>query len=212
MQDPHKERRLFIIGGFIIVLILLYFIILHLSRLGETKVSIVAIPENSTVEINGKNFDQGNVFLKPGEYTFTAKLKGYEDDSLTKKVENQSIEVSLTPTPASEEAEDFLIENPHIQAERERIGGARAAEAGALRHKQAPVIELLPVTDIAGPFSIDYGPSEERKNGIFLVVSDSSPEGRKNSLKWLRERGHDPTDLEIRFVDFDNPIKKKGSI
>ena len=57
-----------------------------------------------------------------------------------------------------------------------------------------------------GPFSLDYGTNPHVKNKVFIEVSDSSPEGRVNALHWIRSHGFDPTDLDIRFDDFSNPL------
>ncbi len=62
-----------------------------------------------------------------------------------------------------------------------------------------------PITDINGPFTIEY---IYTKNGVdYIKIIDSSPQGRMNAMHWLRERGIDPTNLDIQFDDFVNPLK-----
>ncbi len=73
-----------------------------------------------------------------------------------------------------------------------------------------PVHEVLyspPITDINGPFTIEYLYTKNSVDHIKIV--DSSPQGRMNAIHWLREHGIDPTDLDIRFDDFTNPLKNR---
>ena len=62
----------------------------------------------------------------------------------------------------------------------------------------------LPTTDIDGPFTLTY---LYTKDGVdYVKVTDSSPRGRMNALHWLRQNGVDPTDINIQFDDFTNPL------
>ena len=71
------------------------------------------------------------------------------------------------------------------------------------------MISKLPYSDVTGPFTIDYGPSTTRKDGVFLLISDSSPRGRVNAFKWIRQQGYDPTDFEIVYTNVANPLAKE---
>lgn len=71
------------------------------------------------------------------------------------------------------------------------------------------ILYNLPVTDINGPFTIEY---LYTKDGVdYIKITDSSPQGRVNALHWLRERGIDPTELIIQFEDFKNPLDSGGN-
>lgn len=70
-----------------------------------------------------------------------------------------------------------------------------------------PVHDIIyspPITDVKGPFTIEY---LYTKNHVdYIKITDSSPQGRMNAMHWLRERGIDPTELNIKFDDFKNPL------
>jgi len=199
----NKFARLVII---LAVFVFVYFMFVRLSRVGETKVSVQVIPNDSIVLMNGQRIKPGVVYLKPGNYRFEAERSGFTKDQLDVTVSGQATDVALIPAPNSPEANAFLERNPALQAARESIGGARANANGLKIENKTPLVRLLPYSDINGPFTIDYGPSPVRKNDIFLLVSDSSPRGRENALRWIKQQGYDPTDLEIRFSDFNNPV------
>ncbi len=65
-----------------------------------------------------------------------------------------------------------------------------------------------PITDINGPFTIEYMYTKDRVD--YIKITDSSPQGRMNALHWLREHDINPTDLNIRFDDFTNPLGTEG--
>lgn len=195
---------------FTLLAIVVYFSVVAISRIGETRVSIVVIPDDAKVTINGSLASAGNKYLKPGDYTFTATKTGWSTDVLSIKVGTDSVEVGLVPDPNSESAAKWLKDNPDIQLQREAIGGKQAQLTGDLLTEQTPLIKALPYEDIYGPFRVDFGPSEARKNGIFIEVSSSTPPGRAKFLQWLKQQGEDPTDLEIRYFDFANPFLEAG--
>lgn len=65
--------------------------------------------------------------------------------------------------------------------------------------------EIL-ITDINGPFTIAYT-GTDTKGVNHMQVSDSSPRGRQEAIRWLEGAGYDISTLDIVFVDFNNPLK-----
>ena len=51
--------------------------------------------------------------------------------------------VGLIPEPASEEAENFITNNPELQFERESIGGKNAALVGDFLETEYPVLKIF---------------------------------------------------------------------
>lgn len=212
MVNSQLSRKLLYLLGAAVVCLVLYLLVLTFSRSGETKVEINVIPEDSLIYINGKQITETVTYLKPGEYEFSAKKDGFKEDKQKITIEDEDTVVELIPAPDSQEAFDFLENNPELQRQREVIGGKRANLAGSELEEETPLIALLPTDQldrINGLFSLDYGPSPVRENGVFIEVSSLSPKGRANAAKWIRERGTDPTDLEIRYVDFENPLAER---
>lgn len=199
-------RRFFYLGG-VLLLIIIYLLALSVSRNGETRVAIHVIPDDSQVLLNDQSIKPGTHYLRPDRYTFIAKKAGFKDDAQTVTVKAEVVDVNLIPEPDSYEARQYLADNPDVQAAREAIGGQRANQKGLQLEQKTPLIKLLPYTDISGPFSIDYGPSDKQKDGIVIVVSNSSADGRVNAIKWIKQQGYNPADMEIRFEDFNNPLE-----
>lgn len=75
-------------------------------------------------------------------------------------------------------------------------------------HGESPLVMIMPHTDINGPFTIEYVTTKDDVD--YIKVTDSSPQGRVNALHWLRENGINPTNLNIEFDDFINPLEDGG--
>lgn len=209
MEENNNIRisRLKLIVGLVVAVVFVLWGVTQLTRSGETKVVVHVIPEDAQVTMNGKPASGGTLYLKPGEYAFSASKNGFKTDTQKIMVGNEEQEIGLLPEPESAEAKEWLDKNPRIQQARESYGGLNANREGQEVQNQTPIIEFLPVTLVEdGPFSIDYGKSEKRPNGVFLEISDSSPEGRQKAISWIRDHQQDPTDLEIRYIDFVNPF------
>lgn len=190
--------------------ILIFYIYSYIDNLGKINVFIKVLPEDSVVYINNKKSNAGNNHLKPGKYTIKASKDGFKDDSVTVYVESSELNIGLTPDPNSEEANKWLRDNPQIQEEREAIGGQMASLRGEYVEKQTPLINSLPYDDISAPFSIDYGGSKNRSYGTFIVISNAVPQSRVEALNWIRQQGTSPTDIEIQYKDFKNPLVEGG--
>lgn len=203
------KQRLYVILVLFICLIV-FGIYIAIDRVGKEKVSITVIPTDSQVYLDDKKINSGEIYLTEGTYTFTAKKDGFKSDSQVIKVVKGGVSVGLLPVPDSEEAKKWLENNPTLQTQREGIAGDMAALRGRYIEDQTPLIKELPYTDINAPFSIDYGASPTRKYGVIIYISNSTPYGRQAALKWIRQQGSNPSDLEVYYNDFTNPITEEG--
>lgn len=203
-----KKLRLVIILMSLLVVILLC--INLIPKIGKTKVSINVSPSDSMISINNKPSSRGVKYLKPGKYTFTAKRDGFSDDTIALELQNISQEIQLIPSPITQAAFDFLKNNPKIQIEREALGAQRSEQTGQKITNTNPLISKLPYTDIDGPFTIAYALTPSSDGTVDIIISDSSPEGRENAIKWIKSQGVDPSDLNLIFYDFQNPLLVGG--
>jgi hypothetical protein len=199
-------RKILLLALIPATLLVVYTVGMAVGHAGKTKVELLVIPRDSVVTVNGQTYTNRTLYLKPGTYTFTARRDGFDDKSRTADISGGHRQISLLAAPNSPTGNEYMNAHPDEERIRETVGSKEANDTGLALQKKTPIIALLPYIDINGPFSLDYGPSQTQKNGSFILVSDSSPEGRVNALKWIKSRGYDPTDLEIHFGDFTNPL------
>lgn len=199
-------RKAVLIVVTILVSVVGYNIAISISRHGKTPVIISVAPSDSQVYVDGEESKTGTVYMTPGEYVFTAVREDFKEDRQNFVVGEKPTSVELLPTANTAAGQSYVRDNVEVQAEIASVYDKKASRQQKSLQVTNPLLSELPYTDIEGEFSIDYEGSETRKNGTVLVVSNSTSEGRNNALKWIRQQGYDPTNFEIKFVDFDNPL------
>ncbi len=189
-------------------LCVVYFVFVTLPRLGKVAVDITTHPEDAIVYINGNESPSGTVYLRPTQYDFSARKKGWETATATVTVSESNKTVALLPDPVSQEAIKEA-EDPEVQALRESLAGIAAIARGNTLRNENPIINSLPYTDVSGPFKIDFGFEQEDKSTPYLIVSYSTPNGRQAATSWLKKKGVNLTKTEVIFSDFENPLSVK---
>ena len=62
------------------------------------------------------------------------------------------------------------------------------------------------VADGLGPYTVTYLGTTE---GTYsFSVTTSSPVGREKALDWFRSQGYNPSEINIDFADYHNPLKQ----
>lgn len=70
--------------------------------------------------------------------------------------------------------------------------------------QESEIVSILPVTNVKGPYTIEY---IETINGVdHIKITDSSPSGREAALDWLRAHDIDIGKLNIVFDEYNNPF------
>jgi len=195
-----------ILGG-----VFVYSISQFIAHHGQSQLSLQIAPSSAQVTIDGKTYPaNATVYVTKSKHVVHASLQNFTDEEQTIDLSNRaSGTVSIALNPANAAGEQYLSDHPEYQLEREAVGGTDQGAQVALA--ATPLINKLPVDNINGPYSIDYGQSTLQKNGSVIIISNSSPDGRKNAIKWIRQQGFDPTTLEINYSDFSNPLLGTGS-
>jgi len=197
----NKKFYLWIPAG-LIILVLVAAVSQSAVHHGKLKVHILAVPGDSQIYIDGKKSAGGFVYLPPGEHSFMASRQYFTSYKTSVKI-GASQTIYLLPQPDSQQAKQYLIQNPTIQQQREEVGGQQFTNSSQNFTNSNPITTLLPYTDINGPFTINYGVGS---GGIYLLISDSSPDGRAAAIRWISQQGYDPTKMDLRFSDFSNPL------
>lgn len=63
----------------------------------------------------------------------------------------------------------------------------------------------LPYADINGPFEIFY--MYKQRGNTVVGIDNSTPDGRKKALTWLRSKNVDPTDIIINHLDMRDQLR-----
>lgn len=193
------------IAGLILALYITYSIVMAIVHSGKIKVTVNVLPQNSKITLNGKPAGK-TLYLSPGNYTFAASADGWKTDTQKVAINKSAHDVYLLPIPESQQARDLVKNNSKFQAEREELGGDRFNLQNQQALQKHPILKYLPYTQSTPPFSIDYGLTDGVNGDLKLVISNSSPNGREAAIDWIRQHGEDPTNMNIVFQDFSNPL------
>lgn len=184
-----------------LILILAIFSLVDLSsRRGKVAVTIESSPQDSIVKINGEKAKNGEVYLLPGDYIFSAEKDGFDKYERRFTVSEKSNKIVLTPTAKSGEAKKLV--NKTSQKEQQRIKDQQNRSIQNDILAKNPIMRFLPKVDVAGPYRVDYNVARDNSTSDrHIVIGISTPSGRQNAIKWLRSTGIDPTTIDIRYDD-----------
>lgn len=137
----------------------------------SSSVTLKAIPDDSTLKVNGVVIDNRNVtFSKNKNYSFTAARQDFEND--TCMVNGNDLQpgqtIYLLPEAKSDAAVQWTTTHRSAQQERERLGGVEATIAQENIDKYNPVAKKLPYSTLE--YRIDYyDPIANANKGCYIT-------------------------------------------
>jgi hypothetical protein len=198
---PQKRLRLIalVLIGLVVVLIgILIFISAKHSQ--EAKLNIYVLPEDSTIKLDDQVIKKKSIYVKPGEHTISASKNGFKTDvRMVSLIKQESLDLYLLPSPESQEAQDWLAQNPDLQRLREEYAAHNATSIQQELQKQYPILDSLPL--ITRYYRIDYGvskkyPNDPSKVALYITAVKAN---RNMALQWIKFKGFNPNDYEIIY-------------
>lgn len=202
----NRQKNIALIAGLVIIVLIIWSLSVYISHHDKAKITVVVLPVDSVVTMDGVPFAAGSVYIKIGDHSLVAKRPGFTPAKKEVTIKKDSGTIYLLPAPSSDQAFQYLKAHPDIQAQREAYGSVQDQVITSELNSSSPIIKLLPYSDELGPFSLNYGFTTNDNKGFYLTISNSSPEGRVAALKWIRDHGYNPTDFNIIFGGFANPF------
>lgn len=200
------ERKHIFVGLALFILIcVFYYLFIVFPRQDKVAVEILVNPSDASVYIDNEKSGAGKKYIHPGTHVFKAEKEGWTASGVTLDITDDTSIIALLPTPTSEDAR---LEAQKDAEKREELAGIAANTRGLDIRNTTPILNELPYSDTSGPYKIDYGFNQDDKRTPYLIVSYSTPNGRKEAIDWLIANEVDTTTLEIIFEDFINPIHK----
>lgn len=199
---------LLLLAVFIITPVILWAVISYTNK-DTVEVSVLVVPKDSKVKIGDKEYsNKERVKLKPGDYPVTISKDGFEtvkdEFSLDKNDVQPAIIASLSPV--SEDAIKWSRKNNSEYLRFEGKVGAISEKKGEEFGRMYPITRWLPLDKAV--FVIGYKQvSDNAKDGIVVTIRAS--EGyREAALQEIRDRGDEPGDYNIEFIDYRNPFNE----
>jgi len=213
MQPQPANKKLFIIGGVIVGVLLIVAMIVGFMKSANTTVDLIVLPQDSKVTIDGQPSHAGTVSLKPGKHTLKATRQYFTDAKKDVDTENLSDgdKVYLMPSPDSAEAVQYLAEHPDIQEQREEAGSKEADAINQSINDKFPIVNNLPyeTTDYVVNYSLN-----DTNTVISLQVTlkpISTPDDptdykdelttyKQEAIDWMKSQNMDSSKAKITYT------------
>lgn len=207
MESLIKNKRLMLTISVLLVIGLLVWLLFVTSlRVGKTEVLFTTVPKDSLVKIDGDTSRSGTRYLLPGTYDVTFTRDGFETTKKSIIVDAEPLEVGVSLPGDSDIARQYFKDNPDEEIMIEGVGGIESYRLGQKIIDANPIISSLPVRKVDQYFAIDYGIRDGSQTDTFLLIRNSSTDGRANAIQWIKQKGANPTDIDIRYDDYVSPL------
>ena len=204
--DNNRQKSLIIFGcftGFIIIVAICFSIWQVQDQKGKIPVKIMTAPNSALVKINDQKFANGTAYLKPGKYKVEVSQPDFETKKLELEVSNTSApSVLVGLVPQNEKARNWQQFNQAQYKAIEREGFKISQQYGQKWQEKWPIIKSLPIKDPY--FTISY--RRTAGDNLVLTIEGTSPRYRQAALKEMYRKNIDPTDYQIKFIGFKNPL------
>jgi hypothetical protein len=201
-----RRKLSIVLGGTLLIIAA----VLVFMRSSGQYVTVVALPKDSSIKLDGKPIKAGRVKLSSGKHTFLASRQFFDDDQQTidtKKLTTKTL--YLLPKPNSAEAVQWLHEHPEVQREREAAGGEDAIVKQKALLDQYPIIAKLPheTLDYKVDYAVDADGTVSFKVTLYPFAKPSTPEyesqinqEKEGALSYLKNNGVDTIKTSITYA------------
>ena len=188
-------------------LLIAWSVVTLIGRIGKLPLQISVVPSDASITINGGSYHNGTVWIKAGTYTMTVEKSGFTTQKKSVAVTDQKDKnvVAVSLVAESDDAKKWADQHKDEYSKNEQYGAIEADQAGKYFSAKNPITDKLPFKDPY--FTISYQARDDLS--IKLLVDTPSPRYRFYAIEKIRELGYDPTDFEIEFSDFHNPLGTK---
>lgn len=174
---------------------------------GGVEVDVVVVPKDAKVFANEKPIKTGENHLQSGSYTIKATKSGFKDAEEKIDIKDSPKKVVLLLAPQSKDAKIWAEHNESKYEEAEGEAGKAAQEAGKEFRRKNPIVAKLPHKNSLVAINYKLSPKDSQK--VIVQVSAVNSIYRDYVIGLIYSWGYSPSDYEIEFVGFKNPLEVK---
>lgn len=209
MNDDYiqkRRKRIILIVAGIFLVVVAWSLIVLISRSGKVGLYVSTAPSSAVVKIGDATYGRGTQWIVPGSYPIEVSQDGFETVKRTIIVSSEKEQnvLAVSLVPKSDEAKKWAEQHEDEYKKNEQYGAIEASQNGKFLAKSSPITTKLPFKDPY--FTIGY--TIDDKQTVTLTIKTPSPRYRFYATEKIRELGYDPTDFQIEFTDFSNPVAK----
>ncbi|MDO4760223.1 MAG: hypothetical protein Q4A33_02935 [Candidatus Saccharibacteria bacterium] len=207
MIDEKKKKTIIVLAVVAIVIVVAFAVVqIIIGRTAQLRVSVA--PISSTVEIDGKIYENGTYQIREGKHVATISKEGFETQKIeftARADEGCSVETYLIQNDGGE---DWYASHPEDDELRWFISESISQKKLDDFYKNNPILNALPIKvgyysknyssyvnyEISAKINSDYTAFE-------ININDYTGGNRENALGKIREAGFNPDDYTINYHD-----------
>jgi len=175
---------------------------------GNNTIDIEVTPSRSSITLDGKRVSEGKSRVPDGKHTIKVMHKGFETQEQTVEISgSEELYVGIPLSPNSSETYNWYKEHDKDKQKADAMASKTYDQNSSNMTQSNPIVAHLPLPYGQERYAIDYAPSQINNNGIIIQITAEDSRGRQYALQQIKDWGYDPTDLEIEFLDFNNPLR-----
>ena len=168
-----KQRLIFIVISFLIIVGIIYFIFIFVTRMGKIEVTVQYAPYSANITLNGtKVKNKSKIWLQPGKYT--AKIE----------INNDYDYIVGTLHTIDDEGEKYINSHKQEFVEAEGLVGRALTKEGIAIKKQYPILNYLPINNQL--YSISYTYTDKNEPIINVKTSPEFLDDAVAKMKTLK--------------------------
>ena len=210
---PKKIQYLIFSFLSLTILIIFFFIITIVSRIGKNRIEFKYAPFNASITLNDTKIkNNATNYILPGTYTLKVSLENFDSFEEEIIIDNNTTKLFGFIQPNNTEGEKIKQSHEKDYKIVESLYAESAIEQGKKEQKKWPIITNLPIQDSL--FSIGYIPNEQNDDIIITIHADD--EYTDLALYELKESvGKEILNYNYTFsetlLDFSKPQKSSES-
>lgn len=152
-----KQKLIALIVSAALIILVLISVITLVSRAGKIATTIQYAPYSATVTVNDKKVkNKTTQYFEPGEYKITVTADHFETYTYTVTISKDYHYMVGTLTPSDDEGAVYKSNHSFEFAEVEGLVGIALNAEGAVRKKNHPILNYLPINNSLYSISYDY--------------------------------------------------------
>ncbi|HVX24094.1 MAG TPA: hypothetical protein VG992_01995 [Candidatus Saccharimonadales bacterium] len=208
-----RKSALFI--AFFLVLVLIAAGFQYYSTLKHhnlAKISLVVLPPDSDVTLNGQGVRGDTLYLQPGQYSLSVSRQDFGTNTKNITVQGKSPQtVYLIPIANTAAALQYLIEHPDVEAQIDAYGSKDTNQRQNALLAKYPFIQKLPAynSDYRIDYSLDASNNISFSITLYAIINDPSQSTqyhaqlvrfKAEALKFLKNNGVDTSKYPIKYT------------
>ncbi len=192
-----KQRLIFIVISFLIIVGIIYFIFIFVTRMGKIEVTVQYAPYSANITLNGtKVKNKSKIWLQPGKYTAKIEYEHFESVERVIEINNDYDYIVGTLHTIDDEGEKYINSHKQEFAEAEGLVGRALTKEGIAIKKQYPILNYLPINNQL--YSISYTYTDENEPIINVKTSPEFLDDAVAKMKTLKNI--DLTSYQVNFT------------